>query len=191
MRRLGILVLAFGTTGLVCAVGALAGHAAVSPQNLYQRLLTSSIPDSALPSGYYSSTTGISKPSDNAKRHHVVGEVEINLDNSDAVIDYIVFPTRADAVADWKDANMRGHAKSTLTAPPDFPWPALMINQSITGKNVFGKKVTNGVTFLGFTSKNVIVSAATISTDNTESGDIPGTIRLGRYALKHLQALRK
>jgi hypothetical protein len=66
-----------------------------------------------------------------------------------------------------------------------------MINQSITGKNVFGKKVTNGVTFLGFTSKNVIVSAATISTDNTESGDIPGTIRLGRYALKHLQALRK
>jgi hypothetical protein len=193
MRRLVTILLAAGATGLVCVAVAMAGHSTTppSPQTLYQRLLTSSIPDSALPSAYSSSSTGVSKPSDNAKRHHVVGEVEIDIDDGDAGIVYMVFPTRADAVADWKDANLRAHAKSTLNAPSSFPWPALIANQSVTGKNAFGKTVTNGVTALAFTSQNVIVEAVTTSVDNTESGDIPGAITLGRYALAHLQALRK
>jgi hypothetical protein len=59
---------------------------------------------------------------------------------------------------------------------------------SVTGKNAFGKTVTNGVTDFAFTLKNVIVQAITRSTDNADSGDIPGAIRLGRFGLRHLQA---
>ena len=152
------------------------------------KLVTTPIKSSQLPSGYYSAKVGLSKPSDNAKKHHVVGEVEVDID-SDAGILYIVFPTRKDALADWYGADLK-KAKTRLPAPASFPKPSIIANSSITGNNAFGKKVTNGVTVLGYVSQNVIVEATTISTDNTESGDIPGAIALGRYALRHLSAVR-
>jgi hypothetical protein len=38
--------------------------------------------------------------------------------------------------------------------------------------------------------QNVIVDATTTSTDNTESGDIPATIALARFAIRHLSVVR-
>lgn len=175
------------------AAAAVAGTTATeqSPQQLYQRLLTTPFADASLPSGFTGAKTGVYSVSSTGKKHHEIGGVEIDLNDGDAAIIYLVFPTHADAVGDWKDANLKKHAKTSVPAPAPFPWPALIANMSITGKNVFGKTVTNGATDLAFTSKNVIVQALTISTDNTDSGDITGSIKLGRSALKHLQALRR
>lgn len=173
--------------GLV-AGGAAAADRALSPRALLNRLLTTPIKPGQLPSGHYSAKVGVSKPSDKAKKHHVVGEVQIEID-SDAAIFYIVFPTRADALADWYDADLKD-VKSRLPAPRNLPKPSGIFNTSITGNNAFGKKVTNGVTILGFVSQNVVASATTISTETTESGDIPGAITLARFALRHLSAAR-
>jgi hypothetical protein len=178
---------------LTLMMGFLAGLAnaadqALSPRALVTRLLTTPIKQTQLPSGYYSAKVGVSKPSDIAKKHHVVGEVEIDLD-SDAVIVYIVFPTRADALADWYGADLK-KVKSRLPAPLTLPKPSGIFNTSITGNNAFGKKVTNGVTLVGFVSQNVIVEATNLSTDTTESGDVPGAIALARFALRHLSAVR-
>lgn len=183
----------FAAVAAACVVvaGASARTSAPSPQQLYQRLLTTPLRASTLPSDFSSPKTGVYSVSSTGKKHHAVGGVEIDFNSGDAAIIYLVFPTRADSVADWKDANLKKQAKTTVPAPPTFPWPALIANSSIKGKNVFGKTVTNGVTDFAFTSKNVIVQAITTSTDNKESGDITGSIALGRFALKHLQALRK
>ena len=185
-RRLPLTALAL-VAGCIAA-GASAADRAVSPKALVNRLLTTPIRPSQLPSGYYSIKVGVSKPSDNAKKHHEVGEVEADLD-SDAGILYFVFPTRADALADWYDADFK-KAKSRLPAPATLPKPSGIFNASISGNNAFGKKVTNGVTFVAFVSQNVILEAFTISTDNTESGDVPGAIKLARFALRHLSAVR-
>lgn len=190
MRQAGALLLVT-VVAVVAVVGAAAASGSgPSPQTLYQRLLTTPISDAALPSAYSGAKTGVYSVSSTGKKHHEIGGVEIDLNDGDAVIIYMVFPTRADAVGDWKDANLKKHAKTSVSAPADFPWPALIANMSVKGKNVFGQSVTNGVTDLAFTSKNVIVQALTLSTDNKDSGDVVGSIKLGHYALKHLQALR-
>jgi len=64
------------------------------------------------------------------------------------------------------------------------------INGSQTGKNAFGKTVTNGLTLMCARSDIVIVCAFTSSVDNEESGDVPGTIKLLRAGLAHLAAVR-
>jgi hypothetical protein len=181
------LLLAFG------AGAAFGARDSASPSALYRALLTTPINASQLPSGFFSASPGIGEPSSNSKSHHIVGEVDVDVDSGDAAIIYEVFPSRASAVADWNASkpSFKKVAKSTMAAPSTFPWPAIILNGSITGKNAFGKTVTNGITTLAFTSHNVIVEAATISTSNTQSGDIPGAIQLGHFALKHLNALRK
>lgn len=177
-------------TVFAATAGAETAQRSQTPRALYEALLTSSV-SGKLPSGFSTAKIGVSKLSDRAMKHHGVGGVEIDIDGGDAAIIYIVFPTRADAVADWKDVNLKQQAKSVITAPSRFPWPAVIANSSVTGNNVFGKKVTNGVTDLAFTSRNVIVQALTRSVDNKDSGDIPATIRLGDFALKHLNAIRR
>lgn len=63
---------------------------------------------------------------------------------------------------------------------------SIWINATIEGDNVFGKKVRNGVTIMYVQRRNVIVAAFTISTDNESSGDVPGTLKLMKSALAHL-----
>jgi hypothetical protein len=189
---MGRAILAAVVAALCFAALAEAVTADRSPHALYRALLTTPIPPSQLPSGYHSARVGVSSLSNNAKAHHVVGEVEVDID-SDAVIVYEVFRTRADAIADWNAARpaLKKKSKSQVAAPPRFPWPAIIANSTITGKNLLGQTVKNGVTALNFTSRNVIVQAGTISTTNVDSGDIPGAVRLGDFALKHLDALRR
>lgn len=152
-------------------------------------MLTSKIPSSQLPSGFYSASTGVAQPSSRAKRHHVVGEVQIDIDSGDAGIFYLIFQTPKDALADWKDVDLAHQSgmKGRLPVPSGFPTPALMLNGSITGKNFLGKKVTNGITLLAFVAGSVIVESVTTSTSNTESGDVPATVSLGKLAFRHLR----
>jgi len=181
----GFAVLLLGA----CAFPAVAQ--APRPQRLYQALLTTAVPEAQLPSGFTSPRTSLYQPSSLATKHHVVGGVEIDLDanGGDAGIVYLVFATRADAVADWKAADLRKHSKSTLPAPAGMPWPALLANRSVTGKSALGKTVTNGVTEVAFTWKNVIGQALTTSYSNTDSGDIPGAIRLSKFTLSYLKSV--
>ena len=176
--------------GACTAGGATGARETISPRVLLNRLLTTAIKSRELPSGYYSAKVGVTTPSAQAKKHHVVGDVEIDFDSGDASVIYVVLPTRKDALGDWYDSDIFKKAKSRLPAPPNLPKPSGIFNTSVSGKNAFGKKVTNGVTIVGFVSQNVIVSAVTISTDNTESGDVPSAITLARFALRHLSALR-
>jgi hypothetical protein len=189
-RRLSIFVLLAVSAALASSVRSDAAAPRVPPKALYARLLVTPIPTSQLPSGFYSASIGVSKPSNTAKSNHAVGEVEIDLNGGDAAIIYLIFPTRADALKDWKDADPT-HKKGVKTKlpAPGFPHPALIVNGSITGNNAFGKKVTNGFSILGFTAGNVITSAVTSSTTNTNSGDLPATISLGKFALRHLRAV--
>ncbi|HUK97429.1 MAG TPA: hypothetical protein VLV46_07205 [Gaiellaceae bacterium] len=189
---MGRAIVAALAAALVYAALAEAVTGGKSPRALYRALLATSIPASQLPSGYHSATVRVSSLSQNAKAHRVVGEVEVDID-SDAVIVYEVFPTRADAIADWNAARaaLKKKSKSEVAAPPRFPWPAIIANSTITGKNLLGQTVTNGVTALNFTSRNVIVQAGTISTTNVDRGDVPGAIRLADFALKHLDAMRR
>ncbi len=144
-----------------------------------------------MPSGFYSAKTGVSTPSSRAKHHHVVGKVEIDIDSGDAGIIYLVFPSHADALADWNETDVgHQHGVKSQLAAPGFPTPALIVNSSFTGNNVFGKKVTNGVSTLVFVTANVIVDAVTISTSNTDSGDVPATVELGKLALRHLRSVQ-
>ena len=191
--RATVRVLAAAAVLATIGATALAAAATPSPQQIYQRLLTTPISDSALPSGFSGAKTDVLHLSSTFKKHHhhAVGGVAIDLNYGNAEILYFVFPTRADAVADWRDANLKKQAKTTVSAPADFPWPALIANMSVKTWSNVGTTATNGETEAAMTSKNVIVQAFTLSTHNTDSGDVVGSIRLARYALKHLQALRK
>jgi hypothetical protein len=71
------------------------------------------------------------RPSKRAKSHHVIGEVVVKIDNGRAQIFYVVFPTRVDAVANWRDADAElTNIKSRLPAPPQFPKPSAILNGS-------------------------------------------------------------
>jgi hypothetical protein len=159
-----------------------------SPQALFERLLTRSV-SAELPAGLSSARRVPYVLSDQARKHNAVGGVEIDMGRYASII-YIVYATRSDAIADWKETNIRSHGASWHKAPARFPWPAIVIDYSVAGKSSSGKTVTNGVTDLVFTSRNVIVQALTMSGTKPDRGNLATTVRVGAFALKHLNALR-
>lgn len=191
MKRVGLCLALVLATGCGSATRAGAGTS-TSAQTLYWRLLRTPITNAQLPLGYSAAQIGLGRLSARAQRFHAVGEVDVIIDNGDAAIDFIVFPNRAAAVADWNDSKSDFHKNtdSQLTAPSDLPWPAIIGNSSITGKDASGKVITNGVTSLSFTPKNVIVQTFTISSAHAGHGDVLATITLARFAARHLRAIR-
>jgi hypothetical protein len=160
----------------------------LSPKALYQTLLKA--PVAGLPAGYQLLDVGKTTPSPQAKRHHTLGEVSISVTKSGtagARILYIVFPTPADALADWNDGARR-LPKVRLTPPGIVPKPSAMFNAPVTTKDSAGKPVTYGTTTLAYVTGNVIVEIDTSSTSSTERGDIIGTIALAQFAWNHLGA---
>ena len=189
MRRRHVL-LAVALLGLASVTAA----GAMTPRQLYGKLLTTGY--SPLPKGYYEAKVGSSALDKRMKRHHAVGVVQVTL-SGDAAIYYYVFPSRADALAFNRDRNYDsdGDVKRIRTEGmgkvPGFTLPSVWRNLTIEGENAFGKKVRNGVTIMGVVKRNVLVGAATISTDNEDSGDVPTTIRLLGSALKHLAKVQR
>jgi hypothetical protein len=181
---------------LVCAgcmaPAALATSHELSPKALYKALLKVPKGTTALPNGYQSPTLGPITPSAVAKSHHVIGEVAIDVTkkgSAGASILYIVFPTHADALADWNAGSRR--IPKTRLAPPSFvPKPTAMFNAPVTAKNAAGKAVSFGTTTLVYVTGNIIVEVVTSSTASTKQGDILGTIGLAQFGSNPLASVR-
>jgi hypothetical protein len=188
VRRLTLL-LAAGAAVTAAAAAAQANN--LSPQALYKALVKLPKGTTSLPAGYTSPTLGPLKPSSNAKRHHVIGEVSIGLAKTGtdgARILYIVFPTHADALADWKDGT--SHLPNTrLTTPTNLPKPAVLFDAPVTTKSSSGKTITVGTTSLAYVSGNLIIEVDTSSTTSKAHGD-PGAVpALAAFAASHLASV--
>lgn len=165
--------------------------ASLSPQRLYTKLVTTAYPDSQLPKGFFSAKVSMGSPSDNAKKYHVVGEVEVAVDGpdpDDGVI-YEVFPNAADARGLLAHPKLDGHVKLVGKVPGYSR--SVWMTGSITGKNALGKTITNGVTLLAVAKGNVLVEAFTDSADNENSGNTPAALALLKSALRHLAKVNK
>ncbi len=155
------------------------------PAVLYQSLLQTPVAASSLPAGYRSPRVGAATPSARAKLHHVLGEVDVLASKNGSVgarVTYIVFPTHADALADWTDG-LRHSPKTHLLPPSSVPQPAVMFNAPATAK------VAYGATVLGHLTGNLIVEVETTSLSNAAHGDEQGAIALARFALTLVQTL--
>ena len=169
------------------AVLASASVAAASsdPSALFRALLKTPIRTADLPAGFDAPKIIRIPPSDNSKRHHAVGTVDVIFGTGDyASLVYDVFPTHADAVADFRAS--KGHPDDTaVAAPGSFPTPSKIVSGSIVLNGH-----TAGISGVEFVDGNVIVLAATTSPAAAHHGDIPGAIALARFGLRRLAAMR-
>ncbi len=176
-----------GVAMLVMAMTVTAVAAAATPKQTYNKLLITPFKP---PSGYYSAKVGTQALDARDKRHHVVGSVMVTL-SGDAAVFYVVFPTHSRAVA-WmkdkpvKDDELKIVRETIMGKVPGYTLPSLWKNVTLEGENAFGKTVRNGVTLMSVVKGNVLIGAATISTENDESGDVPATIRILGSGMKHL-----
>jgi hypothetical protein len=169
------------------AVAAVAASSAfASPSGLYTALLTTSYRDSELSSDFSAAKVSLLKPTNHAKSHHVVGEVEVDLngpDPGDAIL-YAVFPSAHDARADLAQKPVNGgHLVGKV---PGYKIPSALYAGTVSGKNAFGQSVKNGVTAAGVVKGSVLVAALTSSADNPDSGNVPAALALLRSGLRHL-----
>ena len=193
MFRLAVCLMA--VAGLTWTVAT--ATAAASPEKLYTGLLTMAYPNSQLPSGFFSAKVGLIQPSKTGRHYHEVGSVTVTVDGPDPDdgSGFNVFPNHKDALGDLNHPNMSSSHGKIHIVPGGVPGvgnlPSHMWAGHITGKNAFGKTVTDGVTLVAVVTKNVIVQAYTDSADNTNSGNIPGAIALLKSGLRHLQVVEK
>lgn len=175
----------FALLATTCSVAAVAS-ASLSPQRLYTKLVTTAYPDSQLSSGFFSAKVSIGSPSDNAKKYHVVGEVDVAVDGPDPDdgIIYEVVPTAADARGLLAHPKPDKHTK-VIGKVPGYSRSVWMTG-SITGKNALGKTITNGVTLVAVAQGDVLVEAFTDSADNENSGNTRAALALLKSALRHL-----
>jgi hypothetical protein len=167
---------------------ALAGTAAAasqSPQKVYQALLTTGISASELPAGFTSPRIVKNAPGPNPKRHHVVGEVEIDLNGGQSAIVYVVFPTRADALAAYTDGFRELKTTKGIVAvrspAPGLPKPSVSVDASASGL---------GITQVTLVSGNVEIATET-ARHGGNHGDRAGTVALAKAALRHLAAIER
>jgi hypothetical protein len=162
-----------------------AAAASPSPQKVYQGLLTTRIPASELPAGFSSPRTVKNAPGPTPKRHHVVGEVEIDLNGGQSAIVFVVFPTKADALAAYSDG-VRELKKTkgvvSVTSPaPGVPKPSVRVDAAANG--------------LGITQVTLVAGNVEIATETAlhggKHGDRVGSLALAKAALRHLAAVER
>lgn len=192
MRQAGVIPAVVGAliAALLLAASAGAASSALTPRTLYQALLTSKF--APVPDGFYSPSVGTDDLDKRDKKHHAVGRVLVTFSGGDAGADYGIFPTLRDANERWREPPQAppGSKIKVVGKVPGFSIPTEWINGSVTGKNAFGKTVTNGLTSMCALSRVVMVCVVTTSVDNSTSGDVPGSITLLKASLKHLDAVR-
>ena len=93
---------ALGVAAALLALVVVSTAAAMTPKQLYAKLLTTSY--TPTPSGYYEAKVGSSSLDNRMKRHHAVGAVQVTL-GSDAAVFYLVFRSSADVMAFTRDHN--------------------------------------------------------------------------------------
>ena len=135
---------------LVILAGLTAGvaQAALSPRQLYRGLLKAA-PASSLPPALRGTKTRSAKLSAGARSQHAVGAVEVG--NADALVGFLVFPSRARALADLKAFPPdTGPNKILTTELPGLPRPAYLIHAAGNGFEV---------AYVVFVVDNVVVNA--------------------------------
>lgn len=93
---------------LSLTIGMPASARTPSSTALYRALLRTRVAEPQLPRGYHDPMIGSSTPGRGA-----VGEVDLVLNGADVVIEYIVFPNRADALADYAHSS-----NASIDRPP-------------------------------------------------------------------------
>lgn len=182
-------------TGLITivaavSVGCAASASPLTPTALYHALLTSPVSDSQLPSGFSQPSVGSRSLAGSAARYHATGEVSIAFHGSDQVL-FVIFPDRQDALASYLHVpESNSQHTGQLAAPGWLPKPSKILNGYLLGKTTNGKTPRYGITAVGSVDGNVLVVAATVSTSSPVHGDVAGAIRLARFAIKHLAAIR-
>ena len=167
------------------ALAGTASGAGPSPQKLYRALLSARISASELPAGFSSPRTMNNAPGPNPKRHHVVGEVEIDLNGGQSAIVYVVFPTKADALAAYADGLRELKTTKGVTAVrspvPGVPSPSVAVDASAQGL---------GITQVTLVSGNVEIATET-ARHGGKHGDRAGTVALAKAALRHLASIAR
>jgi hypothetical protein len=179
------LRVALAVVGAATVVAVAPAAASPHPAALVRALLKNPIRTADLPAGLDAPRIMRIPLSENSKRHHAVGTVDVIFGTGDyASLVYDVFPTRADAVADYRAS--KGHPGDTTAAAPDsFPKPSKIVSGSIV---LNGR--TAGISGVEFVDGNVIVLAATTSITSPRHGDVLEAVALARFGLRHLAAIR-
>jgi hypothetical protein len=154
LRRLAASLLVLVTLASLASGTA---QADLSPRQLYQGLLKTA-PASSLPPALRGSKTRSARLSAGSRSHHAVGAVEIG--NAQALVGFLVFPTRALALADLKAFPPdKGPNKVITNRPTGFPRPAYLIHA-----------VGNGyeAVYLVFILDNLLVNSWTYGTKGSE-----------------------
>jgi hypothetical protein len=148
-----------------------------SPQALYKALLRSRIPRSQLPKGFHGPQISRADPDATDRRHHVVGEVEIDFDRDKGSILYLVFPTRADARGDLNDGLAAVKGVRSKRRVLSLPQPALLLSGAQGGV---------GFAEVVFVKGNVLV-ATIITRPRSPGGGRADALALAKLALRHLK----
>src|SRR5581483_7595498 len=162
---------------LAALVGAVAASAGgPSPKALYNALLVARV-KGVLPTP--------TQPGGQAKRHHVVGEMLINLTGGRTRIAYVVFPSHADALGNYQDGIRALKSIRTVrkirTQVSGLPKPSVLVDASQSGI---------GVTQVSFVADNVEIAAQSIQL-NKKSGNEKLAKSLAQLALQHLHKIEK
>jgi hypothetical protein len=165
-----VLAAAVAAVSLVIATSADALRP--SPITVYRALFTTFPPESQLPRGFGDPAIGSSTPSGNALKHGAIGGQEVLLffNSADALVSYIVFPSRAEALAYFADVKNGPRGNRAPTAFHSLPKPVrLFVNRD-------GTDVT-------LVDGNVRVGVSTRTTAES--------IALTRFAVRHLEQMRR
>lgn len=152
----------------------------MSPASLARKLLTTPIAASTLPAGLTAPSLSPFTVSASSQKHHSVGAVDFEFNTADqASIIYVVFASRADAVADFR--GVKGSAREVDgPAPSSFPKPSVIRNSPYPPGG--------GISGVEFVSGNVLVLVSTVSS-NANRGDVPAAVKLATTAQQHLAAV--
>jgi hypothetical protein len=135
-----------------------------------------------VPAGFHYTRIGALVPSPNPRRHHVVGEVEVDFNAGHSRIVYAVYPRRADALGNFADG-LKGLAAQpgirVAQPAPGLPRPSVVIRASANGVVV---------SQVSFVADAVGVSIQTLG-GPPAARSTAATLSLARFALRHLRAV--
>lgn len=177
VRRVTVVVVA------AALAGAFAGTAqsARSPKALFRALLKQP-PASGLPPELGKSTVHAAPLSQGARAYHAVGAVEFG--NTQAIVGYLVFHSRAEALADLKAfPPNRGPNRIVAKNPPGIPHPALVLHASGNGFHA---------AYVVFVQDNVLVDCWTYGSRSTKTSVLFRVVKQdARWASRRLLQARR
>jgi hypothetical protein len=171
-----------------------APSAALSPQEQYDRLLTTAFEASELPDGFSAveiSAVAVS-PTSRIAQHNAIGEVAIGLDGPDWYnrIAYYIFPTEGDARDDFAASAPSEEVSFTRTGsfmPAGFAHPAICY----TGTETILPRQPLGSTTCFVRVENVVAASLSVLENNPPAGDNEHAVALAGAAVAHLERVQR